>query len=359
MKADRRQPVARGTAAGVPRAAVEDGLAPQLKQTKLDLLPILYELLRSKSVTRAARALGITQPAVSQALRRLRAMFGDDLLVAFGRDLQPTDRALALLPQLEATLAEIGALLRPATPFDPLTEELRVVIMTADYVSLLLAPILAEICAREAPRIVFEFVSGGARSVDDLAGVDFLIAPRAFGHTLGKRIGAMPLWRDEVVCLAAARNTEIPPSITPQAFRRLRQVAYQMNPSVPEKVRMLLQPTSVLETRRVCALPDFLVLGAVVDQADCVALVPRKVADELVRWRELRIVELAYADKHLAIDAYWTQPAGSKRGHAWCRTLLAHAARRIAARDEGSDGAGDRAACAGMAVVESGDGRGG
>jgi LysR family transcriptional regulator, nod-box dependent transcriptional activator len=318
-----------------------DGLAPQLKQAKLDLLPILYELLRTRSVTDTARALGITQPAVSQALRRLRATFADDLLVAIGRDLQPTNRAAALLPPLETILAEIGALLRPATPFDPATEPLRVAIMTADYVSLLLAPILAEICAREAPHVVFEFVSGGARNIDDLAGVDFLIAPRAFGQTLGKRIGALPLWRDEVVCLAAARNTQIPPRITPQAFRRLRQVAYQMNPRVPEKVRMLLQPTSVLETRRVCTLPDFLVLGAVVDQADCVALVPRKVADELVRWRDLRIVELSYANKHLAIDAYWTQAAGSRRGHAWCRDLLARAAAHIAERQAGAGRSGE------------------
>jgi LysR family transcriptional regulator, nod-box dependent transcriptional activator len=318
------------TAAALP---VEESLALRLKRLKLDLLPILYELLRTRSATRTARALGMSQPAVSQALRRLRTAFGDDLLVALGRELAPTDRAAALLPPLEAILAEIGLLLRPATPFDPAAEALNVVIMTADYVSLLLAPILAGICAREAPGIVVEFVSGGARSIDDLVAVDFLIAPRAFGHTLGKRIGAMPLWRDEVVCLAAARNTAIPSSIGPQAFRRLRQAAYQMNPSVPDRVRRLLQPTSILETRRVCSLPDFLVLGAVVEEADCVALVPRKVANELVRWRALRIVELAYANKHLAIDAYWTLAAGNKRGHAWCRTLLARAARRIAEHD--------------------------
>jgi DNA-binding transcriptional LysR family regulator len=178
--------------------------------------------------------------------------------------------------------------------------------------------------------VVFEFVAGGIRTADDLARVDFMIAPRAFGHTLGKRIGAMPLWQDDVVCIAAARNTTIPSQITPEAFRRLRQVAFQRNPAVPEKIRKLLQPTSVLETRRVCTLPDFLVLGAVVDQADCVALVPRRLANELVRWRDLRIVELAYTNRHLAIDAYWSLAANGKRGHAWCRALLTRVADRIA-----------------------------
>jgi LysR family transcriptional regulator, nod-box dependent transcriptional activator len=308
---------------------VERTLVSRLKQTKLDLLPILHELLRTRSVTQTARSLGITQPAVSQALRRLRTMFGDDLLVSLGRDLQPTDRAEMLAEPVRQVLQQIDSLLRPASPFDAASEHLHVLITTADYVSVLLAPVLAEIAATEAPDVVFEFVQGGVRSIDDLARFDFLIAPRAFGRTLGKRVGTVPLWQDDVVCIAAARNTTIPSRITPEAFRRLRQVAYQTSPTITDKIRTLLQPTSNLETRRVCTLPDFLVLGAVVDKADCVALVPRKLAHELVRWRDLRIVELAYSDRHLAIDAYWSLAANGKRGHRWCQLLLARAAGRI------------------------------
>jgi DNA-binding transcriptional LysR family regulator len=314
---------------GAEATVAERSLATRLKQTRLDLLPILHELLRTRSVSQTARSLGTTQPAVSQSLQRLRAAFGDDLLVSLGRGLRLTDRAEALTHPLRGVLENIDFLLRPATPFDPATEDLHVVITTADYVSVLLAPILAEICAIEAPNVVFEFIEGGVRTADDLARVDFMIAPRAFGRSLGKRIGTMPLWQDDVVCIAAARNTTIPTRLTPDAFRRLRQAAFQRNTLVSEKVRMLLQPTSVLETRRVCTLPNFLVLGAVVDQADCVALVPRKLAHELLRWRDLRIVELSYANRHLAIDAHWSLAASGRRGHSWCQALLARAADRI------------------------------
>jgi DNA-binding transcriptional LysR family regulator len=309
------------------------GRALRLKRTNLDLLPILGELLRTRSVSRTARSLGITQPAVSQALRQLRAVFGDDLLVSLGRDLGLTQRASALSQPLDGVLDAIDALLQPARPFDPKTEALNVVIRTADYVTLLVAPILAEISATEAPHVVFEFVSGGGRTPDNLSEVDFLIAPRAFGRTLGKRIGAIPLWQDEIVCIAAARNRAVPSRISPAEFRALRHAAFQMNPKVPDKIRMLLQPTSPLETHRICTLPDFLVLGAVVDQADCVALVPRKVAEELVRWRDLKVVELAYPNKHLAIDAYWSLAAGNRRGHAWCRDLLGRAAGRVTGKE--------------------------
>src|SRR5690348_15283999 len=140
----------RRSIAGEPVVAVERSLAPRLKRSQLDLLPILHELLRTRSVSQTARSLGISQPAVSQALRRLRMAFGDALLVPLGRELQPTERATTLMVPLQAALAELETLLRPQRPFDPAGEELHVVISTADYVALLLAPILAEIAAIEA-----------------------------------------------------------------------------------------------------------------------------------------------------------------------------------------------------------------
>jgi|SRR5215469_3151822 len=83
------------TSTGVSRVhpLPSPGLAPRSKQTRLDLLPILHELLRSRSVTQTARTLGITQPTVSHALRRLRDVFDDDPLVSLGRDLRLTARA--------------------------------------------------------------------------------------------------------------------------------------------------------------------------------------------------------------------------------------------------------------------------
>jgi LysR family transcriptional regulator, nod-box dependent transcriptional activator len=98
---------------------------------------------------------------------------------------------------------------------------------------------------------------------------------------------------------------------------------------VPLDIRLQLQPTSALETSLVCTTPNFLVIGAVVEQADCVALVPRKVAQELIRSRRLRIVELTYPHRRLMIDAYWSLAASGKRGHAWFRGLLARAAKRL------------------------------
>ncbi|MBX3499669.1 MAG: LysR family transcriptional regulator [Alphaproteobacteria bacterium] len=308
----------------------ERDLAARLRRMNLDLLPVLHELLRTRSVTRTARAFNMTQPAVSRALRQLRAAFDDQLLVAPGRNARLSDRAQALAGPLGRTLAELDLLLKPAGPFDPASEAVHLVINTADYVMQLLAPILSEMCAREAPHVVLEFTWISTRRAEDLAQVDFMIGPRAFGETLGKRVGSLPLWRDEMVCIAAARNRTIPERLTPVQFQASRYVAFRRELRMPQEMRTQLQPTSPLEIAPVCTAPNFLVLGAIVEKSDCVALVPRKVARELMRAARLRIVEIAYPRKQLFIDAYWSPATDGRRGRAWFRGLLTRAAARLA-----------------------------
>jgi LysR family transcriptional regulator, nod-box dependent transcriptional activator len=310
-------------------AAGERDLVARLRRTNLDLLPVLHELLRTRSVTRTARTFNMTQPAVSRALKQLRAAFDDRLLVPHGRETLLTARAEVLVEPLRRTLGALDLLLMPSSPFDPATETAHLVINTADYVTQLLAPILTEICAREAPQVMLEFTWTAVRNAEDLAKVDFMIGPRAFGQALGKRIGALPLWRDDMVCIASATNDTTPARLTPAQFQAQRYVAFRRDLHVRPEVRVQLQPTSLLEVSPVCTVPNFLVLGAMVARSDCIALVPRKVARELARSEKLRLVEIAFAGKQLFIDAYWSSMTDSRRGHAWFRELLARAAARL------------------------------
>jgi len=321
--------ITKGYETGPLPTAAERDLAARLRKVNLDLLPLLHELLRTRSVTRTAQSFGMTQPAVSRALRQLRLAFDDPLLVSPGRNARLTDRAQAVANPLARALGDLDLLLMPAHPFDPASEAVHLVINTADYVTQLLAPILSEICAREAPHVVLEFTWSGTRNAEDLARVDFMIGPRAFGQSLGKRVGSLPLWRDEMACIVAADNKAIPARLTPAQFQASRYVAFRRGLSVSPEVQTLLQPTSPLETAPICTVPDFLVLGAIVEKSDCLALVPRKVARELARDRRLRIVDIAYPKKQLFIDAYWSLATNSRRGRPWFRELLARAAARL------------------------------
>jgi len=304
-------------------------LLQQLRRTNLDLLPILDELLRTRSVTASARALGITQPAVSKALRQLRQIFDDDLVVSLGRSPRLTDRAQALAAPLARIIDDLGLLLEPALPFDPAAEPLLITINTADYVSVLMAPKLARICAAEAPRVSIRFAERAIAGPEGLDAVDFSIVPRPFGQTLGKRVQRLPLWTDEMVCIAAADDDRWGDHVPAEAFRAARHAVYGPLEPIRPELAALIQPTSVLEVAPVCAAPNFLVLGAIVEEARCLALAPRRLAEELTRAWKVRLLEIGYPDRRLDIDALWTDRAGAKRGHAWAQGLLARAAAEI------------------------------
>ena len=304
-------------------------LARQLRRLNLDLLPVLHELLRTKSVSRAAQALGVTQPAISRALRELRAIFEDELIVSLGRDAQLTERAVALAPPLERVLQEIQNLTRPGDGFDPAREALTIVIGTADYVAAVLAPHLTALCGESAPHVRFDFVDTTVEGPQELALYDFLIAPRGYGETLGKRIPSVHLWHDDYVCIAGAANATIPDRLSEDDFRRVRHVGFQPRLGMPDSVGALILPPSILEASRVCTVSSFLALGAIVEASDCVALIPRKLAETLVRWRAVRLIELDYAATGVDADLYWAPGTAGRRGHRWARDTIVRAAERV------------------------------
>ena len=301
----------------------------RLHGVNLDLLPVLYELLRTRSVTVTARSFNMTQPAASRALRQLRLAFRDELLVSLGREARLTERAESLLEPLARAMQDLDLLLKPAGGFNPATDSAHLVIYTADYVTQLLAPILNDICAREAPHVALEFVDRGARNATELTQIDFMIGPRAFAEKFGKRVGRLPLWRDDIVCIAAATNTAVPDRLTPAQFRTMRYAAFRIGPRVTNEIRTLLQPTGPFEIAPICTVPNFLVLGAIVRQSDCVALVPRKVARTLAQENRLRIIEISFPRKQLFIDAFWSPAIESRRGRVWFRQILARAAAQL------------------------------
>jgi DNA-binding transcriptional LysR family regulator len=122
-------------------------------RTDLNLLVILDALCRFGSVSQAAEALSLSQPAISHALNRLRATTGDPLFTRSGRGLVPTARALALAEPVAAIVAAAQACLRPEE-FDPAADAPRFRLGVSDYAGLTLMPGLVAALLAEAPKAV-------------------------------------------------------------------------------------------------------------------------------------------------------------------------------------------------------------
>ncbi len=118
----------------------------------LNLLPILAALFEMRSVSRAADLLNVTQPAVSRALQRLRAYFGDPLFVRGKGGLVPTQRALEMEPVLTGILRSLEGMLSPPV-FDPMTLEREFVLTGSDYCENVLLPPMLRALRGRAPGV--------------------------------------------------------------------------------------------------------------------------------------------------------------------------------------------------------------
>ena len=133
-------------------------MAPiNFRSLDLNLLRVFDEIMAERNLTRAAAKLAITQPAVSNALRRLREVLGDDLVVRSGQGVEPTPRALALWPPVRQALAQLQQSLAPGA-FDPASANSTFVLALADATGATLIPPLVEIVEREAPGVSLRVV---------------------------------------------------------------------------------------------------------------------------------------------------------------------------------------------------------
>ena len=139
-----------------------------ISRVDLNLLVYLDVLLRECNVTRAAEELGISQPAMSNSLRRLRDLFNDPILVRTSDGMTPTDRALELQPLVRNVLSAAEQAILPKTDFDPAGSTRIFRIMASDYTESTLLPVLLRNLRREAPGIRLDIMTPSDVSFHDV-----------------------------------------------------------------------------------------------------------------------------------------------------------------------------------------------
>ncbi|MCP5388139.1 MAG: LysR family transcriptional regulator [Novosphingobium sp.] len=298
----------------------EEGLR-SLRSTNLNLLPILRELLRHKSVTIAAVHLNLTQSGVSEALRRLRNQFGDELLVKVGRKMVPTAFGLAIIPKLEDILGATEDLLKPDT-FNPEENEREIVIATGDTISLALSSGLTKILYRKAPRTTVHFINidSVSRSNLDEGKIDFLIIPRGvIPNAVFSEDGLdyLTLYWEDWVCISRVGHPKINERITLEMLNDLPSIACRfddqsfLHGAIPGRRRSDQIQVS-----------QFTLLPIMVANSDAIAMVQRHVATWFAKFLPICVHELPIPFPQLEVCAFWSSYHRNDPMHAWLRTQL-------------------------------------
>jgi len=171
-----------------------------IRDIDLNLLVHLDALLRERSVTKAAQAMDISQPAMSNALRRLRTLLGDPVLVRTAGGMQPTTRAEQLHRPVRNALAQMEAAIAPNRAFEPETATRLFTVLITDYAASVLMPRVVSALEQQAPNIALNILSASSDAIDQIerGDADFLV--NRFGK-LPANFHQQRLWSDRLACL--------------------------------------------------------------------------------------------------------------------------------------------------------------
>lgn len=296
-----------------------------LRRHNLNLLPILRELLTTRSVSRTAERVGLSQSAVSAALARLRRIFDDELLVMVGRKMELTERGALLIEQTERAHREIEALLAPQR-FDPGSQTRRFVVATADYVTLLLAPKLTRLLAGQAPRASVHFtdIPADLRTEIGRGAVDVVIMPADAGR-LPPSFDALPLFHDEMVVIASKRHAPFRGTLTRKVFEASQHAMFQMSPKLDIGHAIVGLRELGVRQHNLVLVQQFSALPVIVESTACLAIVQRRLAESYVRSHAIRIHAPPFRLPPLAITAFSERRHAGDPAHAWFRGLLQQA----------------------------------
>ncbi|WP_379073186.1 LysR family transcriptional regulator [Mesorhizobium sp. UC22_110] len=246
-----------------------------LRRIDLNLLVALEALLEERNVTRAAQRLGMSQPAASRALGRLRALFSDALLVDGAGGYMLSARAEELRPHLRRILAGIGDMLE-ASAFNPATATGRIRLLMPDLQAAVLAPHLLARLAREAPSLDLEVAAPGTDGFAALehGGADAMVA---LIDNAPAGIQRRRLYDEELVTLMRTQHPALARKLTLERFLTLEHIVVSVTGSGPAPVDEALARMG--QTRRVkLRVPNFFAAVEIAARSDLVMTLPSSLA---------------------------------------------------------------------------------
>jgi DNA-binding transcriptional LysR family regulator len=294
-----------------------------LRSVDLNLLVALEALLEERHVSRAALRIGLTQPAMSNALSRLRATFGDELLVRTPRGMEPTALGAELADQVRQVLRHVERVLTSKVVFEPSRCEHRFVLRMSDLLSRLFLPGIARAVLREAPLATLEVVHlSPAQTVEalDTDGCDLAVS---MGLTHGGSILRQPLLPDRMICLMRRQHPAAHGRFDLDRLLGLQHLRVSISPI---DSRFVDDALSRLGHRRCvsASVPHWLVVPAVLLTTDLVAVMPERLAEVLAppekgfARRDLPLPETSFE-----WSLYWHRRHNGSSQHKWLRGIVA------------------------------------
>ncbi len=294
-----------------------------LTSIDLNLLVAFDALAREHNVTLAADRVGLSQPAMSNALARLRKKFNDPLFVRTTAGMQPTPYAQGLAGPVARACELLEAALGADAGFDPTSSSKSVTFYLSEVGELVFLPKLLLGLQSRAPRIGVKVRRAPEKGLQDaMAAGDGDLAIGIFPN-LKSGFYQQRLYSDKFVCIVRRDHPTIRSSLSLEQYvATLHAVVASTGTGHDTALEQILWKQR-LHRQIAVSVPDFLVLPTIVEQTDAIATIPSRMAAGLQGRRNLRVLESPIRFPHIEIRQHWHERYHHDAANKWLREFVA------------------------------------
>ncbi|KZX83433.1 LysR family transcriptional regulator [Oleiphilus sp. HI0009] len=302
----------------------------------LNLLVHLDVLLREQNVTKAANHLGITQPAMSNGLKRLRNLFNDPLLVRTSDGMAPTELALSLKPQVREILSKVERVVQPERSFDLETERV-FRIMASDYAESTLIPDVLSEVRKLAPLVTLDVLTPSDVSFEDVEQGRVDMAINRF-DTLPQSFHSKTLWNDSFSCVLSPENPVLE-GFNLESYQEASHiwvsktgfgVGVGVNPQDVQRLGWVDEALNKLGGKRDIRVftRHYQVAMQLAQQPDLIATLPTRAAQLKSESAKVVIKEPPFDIPSFELKMAWSPLLQHNAGHKWLRSLISEVAEK-------------------------------
>ena len=290
-----------------------------ISKLDLNLLVVFHHLLIQKRVSHVARVLGMSQPAVSSALGRLRIHLGDELFLRTQGGMEPTPYALLLAEPVALALDGLQQALNVRAAFDPATSARSFTLAMTDVGEMYFLPVLIDALTRSAPGVTLQVVSVTQASLKEDMSTGRIDLAMGLLPQLQAGFFQQALFRQKYICLMrkshplAAKN-----KLDLTAFTQAEHVRIVAAGTGHGRVDVALESQKLRRQFRL-TVPHYVALGDVLSHSDLIATVPERFADRTLRPFDLTKRNLPIDVAESAIHQFWHGRLHRDPGHQWLR----------------------------------------
>jgi DNA-binding transcriptional LysR family regulator len=292
--------------------------------TNLNLFVAFDALIAHGSVSRAAAHVGVTQSAMSNSLRNLRAVFGDPLFLRSSHGVQPTPRARALAPTVREALRLLARTLGPVA-FDPAAATRTFTLLASDYVEFVLLPRLVGALAARAPGVRLRVLPWGLQQVPDALArgdADLMIG---FYDRVPPHHREQLLFEERYACIVRRGHPKVGNRLTLRTYVALKHVMVSQSSEAPGASSGIDRALAALGHTRDVSLrvSHFLNVPNLIASSDLIAALSRRVAEPFARMLPLRLFEPPLRLRTSRIGMVWHDALHDDPAQRWLRDLVA------------------------------------